>query len=121
MIKIQENFNNISFQEFKNSWLLRSSAERALQVAVKIVIDISERILALEKCGPVSSASEAIEKLVSLKILDSAEPFKTMLRFRNLVVHHYKEIDPTILYDIVKNKLGDFRLFIKQISEKISV
>ncbi len=117
LIRIQENLGNIGFDEFTNNWVLRSMAERALQVAVEIVIDVSERILAIEGAGPAASSTETIDKLVALKILDSTEPFKTMVRFRNLVVHHYEEIDPVILYDIAKNKLADFRLFMKQISK----
>jgi len=82
---------------------------------VEIVIDVAERIIALNNAGPVSSSAEAIEKLVELKILKSTEPYKIMIKFRNLVVHRYEEIEPEILYNIAKNKLDDFRLFRNEI------
>lgn len=34
-----------------------------------------------------------------------------IVRFRNLIVHQYEEIDPAILFDLAKNRLGDFRRF----------
>ena len=49
-------------------------AERALQVATEILIDIAERILALEKAGPAASAAEAIESLVRLQVIQSEQP-----------------------------------------------
>ncbi len=111
VLKLEESLKNISFSEFEESWILRSMAERALQVAAEIIIDIAERILALEKSGPAATAAEAIESLVSLGALKSSQPYVDITRFRNLIVHQYEEIDPVILFDLSKNRLGDFRKF----------
>ncbi len=109
--KLQNRLENVKFIEFKDNWVLHCATERVLQVMVEIVIDVAERIIALNNAGPVSTSAEAIEKLVELKILKSTEPYKTMVKFRNLVVHRYEEIEPEILFNIAKNKLDDFRLF----------
>lgn len=111
VLKLEESLKNISFSEFEQSWILRSMAERALQVAAEIIIDVAERILAIEKSGPVASAAEAIESLVSLGVLESSQPYVDMTRFRNLIVHQYEEIDPVILFDLSKKRLDDFRKF----------
>jgi uncharacterized protein YutE (UPF0331/DUF86 family) len=76
-----------------------------------MLIDIAERILALESAGPVATAAEAMESLVRLGVLKSAQPYINITRFRNLIVHQYEEIDPVILFDLSKNRLGDFRKF----------
>jgi uncharacterized protein YutE (UPF0331/DUF86 family) len=86
-------------------------AERALQVSAEIVIDVAERILALEKAGPAASAAEAIEALVRLGVLKSVQPYVNITRFRNLIVHQYEQVDPAILFDMAKNRLDDFRKF----------
>ncbi len=114
-IKLQNRLENVNFIEFNNNWILHCATERVLQIMVEIVIDVAERIIALNNAGPVSSSGEAINKLVELKILKSAEPYKTMIKFRNLVVHRYEEIESEILYNIAKNKLDDFRLFRNEI------
>ncbi len=109
--QLEESLRNVSFGEFEESWVLRSAAERALQVSAEIMIDVAERIIALEKSGPAATASEAMESLVRLSVLESAQPYVDIVRFRNLIVHQYEEIDPAILFDLAKNRLGDFRRF----------
>jgi len=113
--ELKTHLTGVSYGEFESSWVLRSMTERALQVAVEIVIDISERIIALKNCGPVESASECIKKLVTLKILKSEQPFEKMVKFRNVIVHQYEHINPEILFDLAKNRLDDFREFITAI------
>jgi uncharacterized protein YutE (UPF0331/DUF86 family) len=111
VLKLEKSLEKVSFSEFKESWILRSMAERALQVAAEIIIDVAERILALEKSGPAATAAEAVESLVRLGVLKAAEPYTEITRFRNLIVHQYEEIDPVILFDLAKNRLNDLRKF----------
>ena len=111
VLKLEESLKDVSFDEFKESWILRSMAERALQVAAEIIIDVAERILAIERSGPAATAAEAIGSLVSLGVLKSSQPYVDITRFRNLIVHQYEEIDPVILFDLSKKRLDDFRKF----------
>ena len=111
IIKLTNRMKNVNFDDFKNNWELKRASERVLQVMVEIIIDVAERIIALENAGPVNSAGEAIEKLVDIGVIKSAEPYKTMVKFRNFIVHQYEEIEPEILYNIAKNKLTDFKKF----------
>lgn len=39
------------------------------------------------------------------------QPYVDIVRFRNLIVHQYEGIDPAILFDLAKGRLGDFRRF----------
>lgn len=111
IIKLIKHTEGIELAEFKESWALRSMSERALQVAIEIMIDIAERIVAIENAGPVATASQAMEKLEMLGVIKSAEIYASMIRFRNMIVHQYEEIDPEILYSLIKDRLGDFRQF----------
>ena len=101
----------VSPDEFEQSWMLRSMTERALQVSVEIMVDIAERIIALEGAGPVETAAKAMARLVSLKVLASASPYTDMVRLRNLIVHEYEQIDPKILFELATTRLDDFRRF----------
>lgn len=111
VLMLEESLRDVSYGAFEESWVLRSATERALQVAAEIMIDVAERIIALEKSGPVASASEGMESLVRLNVLKSAQPYVDIVRFRNLIVHQYEGIDPAILFDLAKNRLGDFKRF----------
>ncbi len=84
------------------------------------MIDVAERIIAMKHAGPVASAAEAIEKLVHLGVLKSANPYVQIVRFRNLIVHQYEEIDPEILFGLVRNRLDDFRRFREEIDRAAS-
>lgn len=117
IIKIKENIGEPTIEEFEGNWLLVSGAERALQVAVEIMIDIAERILALENAGPAAFAADAMQKLEAIRVIKSAETYSDMVRFRNLIVHEYEIIDHRVLYDVIINKLDDFNLFRKEIDQ----
>lgn len=117
LLQLKNHTKNIDFESFKNDWAMRSMTERALQVMVEIVIDVAERIIALENAGPIASSAEAIDRLVKLNVLKSAQPYSDMVKFRNLIVHQHEEIDPAIIYDILKNKLENFRQFRNEIDK----
>ncbi len=111
LVQLQSQLENVNIEAFKNDWVLQRMAERVLQVMVEIVVDIAERIIAFKDAGPVATAAEAMEKLAELGVIKSAASYTNMVRFRNLIVHQYEEIDPAIVFDIAKNHLNAFRQF----------
>lgn len=113
--RVEQSMKGVSYTAFSDNWEKRSMAERALQVSIEIVIDVAERIIALEGAGPIATASEAIESLVKLGVLKSVDPYVDMVRFRNFIVHQYEEIDPAVLYDLTTKRLDDFRKFRNEI------
>ena len=115
LIQVQKHLKDVEFSSFKDDYALRCMAERALQVMVEVVIDIAERIIAIENAGPVASAAEAVDRLVELNVLKSSQPYIDMVRFRNLIVHQYEEVDPQIVFNITKNRLDAFRQFRNEI------
>ncbi len=117
LLNLRNEFKGVSLEDFRESWVLQRMAERVLQVMIEICIDIAERIIALKGAGPAATGSEAIEKLAALGAIQSAQPYAEMVRFRNLIVHRYEEIDPEILYSIVSKKLDDFRRFRDEIDK----
>ena len=115
LLKLQSHLREVSREEFRESWALRSMTERALQVAIEIMIDISERIIAIENAGPAATAGDALVALVRLQVLRDVQPYRDMIKFRNLLVHQYAEINPDLLYEIATEKLDDFRAFRNEI------
>ena len=101
--------------EFKKSSLKINAVERALTVCVEIMIDVSERILALKMIPPKNSSVENFKYLEKIQIIKSYEQYAEMIRFRNFVVHRYENIDTNILFSIISKRLGDFSAFIDEI------
>jgi uncharacterized protein YutE (UPF0331/DUF86 family) len=110
-----ESWNIVSFSQLRESSLLQNAVERALQVCTEVMIDISERILALNDIPPLPSASENMLKLQELNILSARPEYGDMVKFRNFIVHRYEKVDLEIIYGILKNKLFLFNAFIEEI------
>ncbi len=104
-----------TFSDFQQSSLLQNATERALQVAIEVMIDISERILALENIPPQNSASENILLLQKMNIIRPLPEYIEMVRFRNFIVHRYEKIEAEIVFSIIRNKLYLFESFVNEI------
>ncbi len=98
-------------EDMAADWVMRSACERALQVCAEIMIDIAERIIAQRGAGPVASAVLALEKLLTLGVIADVEPYRSIVRLRNLIVHEYEEIDPGLLHEMVSRRLDDILRF----------
>jgi uncharacterized protein YutE (UPF0331/DUF86 family) len=120
---IEENISEIksweikSLEQLKNSSLLQKATERALQVSVEVMIDVSERILSLKNIAPANTSVENMEKLVDLGIIKTMEDYADMIKFRNFIVHRYEKIDIEIIYSILKTKLHLLNEFVNEIRE----
>lgn len=118
---IEENISDIkswninSLQQLKESSLLQKAAERALQISIEVMIDVSERILALNEIEPANTSAENMKKLEQIGIIKSFNDYANMVRFRNFIVHRYEKIDVEIIYSIIKNKLTLFNQFVMEI------
>ena len=80
-------------------------------MAIEIVIDVCERILAIENQGLQESSSLAMKELEKLGVIQDAAPYIEMVRFRNFIVHRYEYVDRKIIYSLLQYKLHLFREF----------
>ena len=103
------------YSDFKKSSLKINAVERALTVCVEIMIDVSERILAIKKLPPRNSSIENFQELEKIKVIQSCDRYADMVRFRNFIVHRYENIDTQILFTIITKKLNNFSVFIDEI------
>lgn len=117
--RLSKHMEGIPLAAFQDDWASRCVAERALQVAVEICIDVADRIIALKGAGPVETATAAMKRLCDLGVLESDQPYRDMVRFRNLVVHEYETIDPDLLYVLATTRLDDFRRFRDELDQNL--
>jgi len=104
-IGIIENWKIKSFRDLQDNSMLHLAVERALQLAVEAMIDVAERIVALNKIPPQNSSALNLNKLQELNILGNAADYTDMIRFRNFIVHRYENIDLEIIFNIISTKL----------------
>ena len=109
-----------TFEEFKSDYFRLKGIERSFQVLVEIVIDIAQRLVSIQQLPPAPSSAEAVLKLKDLGVIQTADPYVAMVKFRNYLVHHYDSLDEKVLFDIFKNRLGEFRSFFDQVVKYVS-
>lgn len=110
-----ESWQIISYQKLQINSMLRNATERALQVAVEAIIDICERILAIEGIPAPDTSAKVVKKVIEIGIIANNPEYLEMIRFRNFIVHRYENIDLEIIYTMVSKKLPVFRNFIHEI------
>lgn len=120
-LKTMVNFND--FSDFKRDVVSKRFVERNLQLAIDLMMDICKHIVSNLYGYVPDSYSECIDMLAKGgKITpERVELYKNMIRYRNLLVHIYHEVDDTITYGIYKRHLDDFELFIEDIEDIISM
>jgi len=104
-----------SFQDLQENSMLHLAVERALQIAIEAMIDVAERIVALNKIPPQDNSALNLKKLEDLNILGNAADYTDMIRFRNFIVHRYENIDLEIIFNILTNKLDLFKQYVDEI------
>ena len=101
----------VTLQQLKGNWQTQKAIERNLQILVEIVIDVCQRLIALERQSPAVTGADAIDRCVELGVLSNDENYYNMIRFRNFIVHRYEHIDPDVLVAMVNKHLVDFDKF----------
>ena len=86
-----EPLRNKSRSDFDKDAFLRDIVERNLEIAAQCCIDISNRIISLEKAQKPNDYYEAIIRLGQLNVLPEgfARNLAPIAGFRNILVHEY--------------------------------
>lgn len=110
-------FKGIDVNFFNNDPVKEAAAVRMLQVLLEAMLDICCHIIAREGWGMPTTYCEAVSIAESRGIIPSEHEgtYLKMARFRNRVVHHYQDISPVEVLEIINNRLDVFIPFIKNI------
>ena len=95
-------------------------AEYHLHHALEGVFHIAAHILSRIPGGQATEYAETARKLGEFGIIEKEFANTTlvkMAKYRNRIVHFYAEITPEEYYDIIKNHLGDFDVFLSGIKQ----
>lgn len=100
----------------QKQWALRYGLFESIQ----IVIDIACHITSEHNLGNAKTYRECIDALQSSHVVDNelANKLKSMIGFRNILIHEYVRIDQSKLPEFF-NHLDDFQAFSKAIEKFI--
>lgn len=113
--KLKE-LSKVSWDEYVKDEGIQDRAERNLQIAAQICIDIGSHVIADREYRPPYGYADIFAVLMEEGLLPEAlaNTMKQIAGFRNILVHDYLEVDPKIVYDSLK-KIGDFKEFAKHV------
>lgn len=88
-------------QRFRTDAAIRAQAERHLQVAIQIAIDVAVHILAEDSARSPDDYGSAFVELGGLGVVDNAlaQELRLAAGLRNILVHAYLDVDPDRLWD----------------------
>lgn len=104
-------------EEFVDDPRNYGSAERFLQLAIETVLSIGNHVIADSGLAQPGTYAEIIAVLGRVGVLEPelAVELQPMARMRNRLVHHYQDVSPAAVHEILGTRLGDFDRFAAQI------
>lgn len=114
-------FSDINYEEYLNNEDTQAIVERYLQVCIQCCIDIGNYIISRQKLEIPDLETNVFVILAKNKIItnDLADRIKGMVKFRNILVHDYIDIDQEKVYFIITKRLNDFNDFSRAIIDYI--
>lgn len=92
----------------------RRFVEHTLQIAIQACLDVASHIVSDQRLGEPRTNHEMFDLLERGGWLetDLALTMRKMVGFRNILVHGYTAVDPDIVAEILRTRLGDFDAFV---------
>jgi uncharacterized protein YutE (UPF0331/DUF86 family) len=108
-LAILRGLQKYSFEEFVHDPEHYGSVERFLQLAIEVVIDLGNHVVAGLGLGVVNWYSDIPALLAGHGTIDAdlERRWVRMIGFRNALVHDYVDIDREIVYEVLQHRLGD--------------
>jgi uncharacterized protein YutE (UPF0331/DUF86 family) len=115
-------FSKISLAQYKNNWKTQRIVERTLQILIEVCIDIAYHIISDQGMRLPTGYADTFKVLMESKVIGKklCETLEKMAKFRNVVVHQYETIDPTIVVSLLHKNLHDFEKYRKSIIKYLS-
>lgn len=106
---ILERLQRYTRDEFLNEPERYGSAERFLQLCIETINDMASHVIAEQGLGEVNASRDLAHLFRVNGYIDEEleQHWMRMIGFRNILVHNYLDVDRDIVYDILRNDLGD--------------
>ncbi len=104
-------------KDFFSNFEIQAAVERYLQLGCQVIIDTMDLVIIEENLEKPDSRMEEISLLYNSGIISEkmAQKLEDIVKFRNILVHEYGEIDKKKVYKNFLSKMEDFEEFKKEI------
>lgn len=103
----------LTADEYRRDWKTQRIVDRTFQIAIEACVDVATHVIADRGLRVPATYAEAFAVLGETGLLDrqSTDALVRMAGFRNVLVHEYTRVNPEIVVDVLRNRLGDFGRF----------
>jgi uncharacterized protein YutE (UPF0331/DUF86 family) len=109
--------NDLSLESFIASPIERHAVERELQIVIEACLDIGHHVISREGLRRPGDYREVFGVLREAGIIETelGRRLEEMAGFRNRLVHGDLDVDPSRVYRIAREELGDIEGFVARI------
>jgi len=106
-----------NFDEYKKNTVVKRFIERNIELSIEQMVNICKHLIGALDLKEPETYAECFDILTKGRVIpdETVNAFKSMVRFRNILIHAYDDIDDSITYDIFTKHIQDFRTFIEVI------
>lgn len=101
---------------------VQSAVRYALQTAIQCVLDAGLHVLVDSGLARPRDNREIIQALGEKGVLPAefARRIEGMAGFRNILVHRYFKVDSELVFEHLRDRLGDFEAFLRHLRDHIA-
>jgi uncharacterized protein YutE (UPF0331/DUF86 family) len=102
--------------ELETDFMRQDAILLNLQRAAEAAIDLAMHVVRVRRLGLPRDSREAFTLLETAGLVEAetASRMRAMVGFRNVAVHHYRQLDLGVVRDIVEHRLDDLLTFTRQ-------
>lgn len=115
-------YSKVSLSAYKNDWKIQRVVERTLQILIELCIDVANHLISDKNMRLPTGYADTFRVLVENGIISENlfKKMEKMAKFRNIIVHQYEKIEPSIVVSILRKNLGDFEKYKRSIVKYLS-
>ncbi|MGQ0576215.1 MAG: type VII toxin-antitoxin system HepT family RNase toxin [Pseudonocardia sp.] len=120
-VRILRDLSAVAVEEYVADPRNFGSGERFLQLAIETVLSVGHHVIAASGFDQPGTYAEVIRVLGKEGVLppEFASSLEPMARLRNRLVHHYEDVDPRMVHELLETRLGDFDLFAQAVTRHL--
>ena len=102
--------------------VMQRFVEHTLQIAIQAALDVASHVVSDERLGEPRTNHDLFDLLARAGWLqpELVVTMRSMVGFRNVVVHEYDEVDLAVVRDVLENHLSDLEAFVSAMRVKLS-
>jgi uncharacterized protein YutE (UPF0331/DUF86 family) len=106
-------YREVDIDVYRQDWKTRRIVERTLHLAIETCMDVADHLVADRRLRVPETGAESFEILADAGLLprELGAALASIVGFRNILVHDYARLDPTIVMRVLHKDLVDLERF----------